>query len=237
MNALLPLMLILMTVNAVFKTGRQVVLLRSKIGKLRNYHMRKTLILFLVFAPLLREAGAFPSDSVKQIHDLIFSLYENGEFNGSILVVSNGKILYTNGFGMSNFKTSEKFTSSTASCIASVTKQFTAVGIMMLAEQNKLAYEDPVTKFIELPECYDQVTIRNLLTHTSGVFEYSDLGSGRPDRLIFKANSLHFPPGQRYEYSNSNYVLLSVVIEKDRKSTRLNSSHSQISYAVFCLKK
>ena len=178
--------------------------------------MGKSLFIFfsVLFVMRLGEVGAFPSDSVKQIHDLISSLYDNGEFNGSILVASRGKIVYTNGFGMSNFKTGEKFTSSTTSCIASITKQFTAIGIMMLAEQNKLRYEDPVTKFVKLPDCYDQVTIRHLLTHTSGVFEYSDLGSGRPDKLIFKTNSLRFPPGQRYEYSNSNYVLLSIVIEK-----------------------
>ena len=175
--------------------------------------MGKSAFIFFIFVMLFGRVDAFPSDSVKQIHDLISSLYDNGEFNGSILVASSGKILYSNGFGISDFKTGEKFTTSTASCIASVTKQFTAIGIMMLAEQNKLRYEDPVTKFIKLPECYDQVTIRHLLTHTSGVFDYSDLGSGRPDKLIFKTNSLQFPPGQRYEYSNSNYVLLSIVIE------------------------
>jgi CubicO group peptidase (beta-lactamase class C family) len=176
--------------------------------------MEKKAFLFFFLITLLGKVNAFPFDSVKQIHDLISSLNDNGEFNGSILVASRGKIVYTNGFGVGNFKTGEKFISSTASCIASVTKQFTAVGIMMLAEKHKLGYEDPVTKYVELPECYDQVTIRNLLTHTSGVFEYSDLGSGRPDKLIFKTKSLHFPPGQRYEYSNSNYVLLSIVIEK-----------------------
>src|SRR6185436_18572194 len=128
--------------------------------------MEKRLFLFFFFITLLGDVRAFPLDSVKQIHDLISSLNDNGEFNGSVLVATRGKIVYTNGFGMSNFKTSERFTSSTASCIASVTKQFTAVGIMMLAEQNKLGYEDPVTKFIELPDCYDPITIRNLLTHT-----------------------------------------------------------------------
>jgi CubicO group peptidase (beta-lactamase class C family) len=176
--------------------------------------MGKSLFLFFIFVTMLGKVCAFPSDSVKQIHDLISSLYDNGEFNGSILVASSGKIVYSNGFGTANFQTGEKFTIHTPSCIASVTKQFTAVGIMMLAEQNKLRYDDPVTKFVKLPDCYNQVTLRHLLTHTSGVFEYSDLGSGRPDKLIFKTDSLHFQPGHRYEYSNSNYVLLSIVIEK-----------------------
>jgi CubicO group peptidase (beta-lactamase class C family) len=170
--------------------------------------------LFLFFSVLTAQAFAFPVDSVKQIHEMMSALYEQGEFNGSILVASEGKIVYSNGFGIADFKTGEKFTTHTTSCIASVTKQFTAIGIMMMAEQNKLQYEDPVTKFLKLPNCYDPVTIRHLLTNTSGVLEYSDLGSGRPDKLILNAKSLHFPPGQRYEYSNSNYVLLSMVIEK-----------------------
>jgi CubicO group peptidase (beta-lactamase class C family) len=172
-----------------------------------------TKILLLFFSALTTQAFVFPGDSVKRIHELMSTLYEHGEFNGSVLVASNGEVIYSSGFGMADFKAREKFTVHTSSCIASVTKQFTAVGIMMLAEQNKLRYDDPVTKFVKLPDCYDQVTLRHLLTHTSGVFEYSELGSGRPDKLIFKTNSLHFLPGQRYEYSNSNYVLLSTVIE------------------------
>ena len=86
--------------------------------------MEKKVFLFFFFITLLGDISAFPLDTVKQIHDLISSLNDNGEFNGSILVASNGKIVYTNGFGMSNFKTGEKFTSSTASCIASVTKHW-----------------------------------------------------------------------------------------------------------------
>src|SRR5688572_935324 len=127
--------------------------------------------LFLFFALLTAQAFAFPVDSVKQIHDLMSSLYEQGEFNGSILVASEGKIVYDNGFGMANFETDEKFTTHTTSCIASVTKQFTAVGIMMMAEQHNLQYEDPITKFLRLPDSYNKVTIRHLLTHTSGVLE------------------------------------------------------------------
>src|SRR5215204_307387 len=98
--------------------------------------MEKRAVLFFFLITLLGNVNAFPLDSVKQIHDLISSLNDNGDFNGSILVASRGKIVYTNGFGVSNFKADEKFTSSTASCIASVTKQFTAAGIMMLAEQH-----------------------------------------------------------------------------------------------------
>ena len=73
--------------------------------------MGKSLSLFFIFVTMLGKVCAFPSDSVKQIHDLISSLYDNGEFNGSILVASRGKIVYSNGFGTANFLTGEKFTS------------------------------------------------------------------------------------------------------------------------------
>jgi CubicO group peptidase (beta-lactamase class C family) len=155
-----------------------------------------------------------PIDTVKQIDEFISTLYAQGDFNGSILVAVNERTIYSKGFGKANFKTGENFAPLTSSCIASLTKQFTAMGIMMLAEQQKLAYDDPVTKYIrKLPACYQAVTIRHLLTHTSGVFDYDDLGSGSPDKLIMKKGSLRFPPGEKYEYSNSNYVLLSLIIE------------------------
>ena len=72
-----------------------------------------------------------------------------------------------------------------------------------------------MTKYLgKLPSCYEAVTIRHLLTLTSGVFDYDNIGKGRPDQLIARKSSLQFQPGQKYEYSNSNYVLLSIVIEK-----------------------
>jgi len=96
------------------------------------------------------------------------NLYERGQFNGSILVAVNGKMMYTNGFGESNFDTHAKFTPTTISCLASVSKQFTAMAIMMLAEKNKIKYDDPVSKYIpELSKYTDGITIKHLLTHTS----------------------------------------------------------------------
>jgi CubicO group peptidase (beta-lactamase class C family) len=171
-------------------------------------------ILFLFGALLFVRAEGSPGDTIRQIDELISTLHAQGDFNGSILVAINEKPIYSKGFGMANFKAGEKFTPATASCIASLTKQFTAMGIMKLAEQKKLAYDDPVTKYLRnLPACYQMVSLRHLLNHTSGVFDYDQLGSGSPDKLIFKKNSLRFQPGEKYEYSNSNYVLLSLIIE------------------------
>lgn len=171
--------------------------------------------LFSVLLIAASDESALSPDSAKDIHVMMSALHENGEFNGSILVAVKGNVVYSHGFGMANFKTGTKFTEKTPSCLASVTKQFTALGVMMLAEQHKLKYDDPVSKYLhQLPDCYEQVTIRHMLTHTSGIYDYSDLGSGSPDNAIARKTSLRFPPGQKYEYSNSNYVLLSLIIEK-----------------------
>lgn len=171
--------------------------------------MNSVFLFFLLALPPQRQ------DTGQRIESLMSNLYEDGEFNGCILVAVNGNVLYKKGFGMANFEMRAPFTPSTSSCIASVTKQFTAMGIMMLEESKKLGYDDPVTKFLpRLPQCYDAVTIRHLLTHTSGVYDYDDIGRGRPDKLIQDKKSLRFSPGTRYDYSNSNYVLLSEIIKK-----------------------
>ena len=173
--------------------------------------MRPILLSFLAVISL---NTALLADTVTEIDKLMSGLYEQGDFNGSILVAQQDKIIYSKGFGMANFKTQEGFLPSTASCIASVTKQFTAMGIMMLAADGRIDYDDAVTKYItNLPSCYQPVTLRHILTNTSGVIDYDNLGDGRQDKLIARQRSLRFQPGLKYEYSNSNYVLLSLVIE------------------------
>lgn len=123
--------------------------------------MIKTLFVLLPLV-LSVQAKASTPDSIRQIDEFITALYEQGDFNGSILVAVNDKPIYSKGFGIANVKSGENFTPSTSSCIASLTKQFTAMGIMMLAERQQLAYDDPVTKYIQkLPKCYEAVTIRH----------------------------------------------------------------------------
>ena len=129
-------------------------------------------------------------------------------------------MLYSNGFGTTNFETGEKFTPGTLSCIASVTKQFTAMAIMMLPEKQRLSYDDPIIKYLKLAGVYRGVTIRQLLTHTSGVIDYSHLGSGKPENLILKAKSLRFSPGQKYD-STSSERLLSLPIQVQANVSKL----------------
>jgi CubicO group peptidase (beta-lactamase class C family) len=165
---------------------------------------------------------AIPVDTAESINKLMTDLYRRGQFNGSVIVAVKGKVIYTNGFGESNFETHEKFSPSTISCLASVSKQFTAMIIMMLAEKNKIKYDDPVSKYIpELSKYANGTTIRHLLTHTSGIPDVGDLGVDHPGltndevlKTLVSQNSLTFKPGTKYEYSNTGYILLSIIIER-----------------------
>lgn len=146
--------------------------------------------------------------------------------NGSVLVAKDGKILIKKGYGIANFEEGIQNTSRTVHRIASLTKAFTSLSIMMLEERGLLRVEDTVDKYIpEYPHAHE-MTIHNLLTHTSGVYPYlRDWDSGAWDNIgnfhtpqdimdYVLDQPLTFPVGTGFEYSNSNYVLLGVIIER-----------------------
>jgi CubicO group peptidase (beta-lactamase class C family) len=165
---------------------------------------------------------AVPMDTAESINKLMETLYQRGQYNGSIIVAVKGTIIYRNGFGESNLDTHEKFTPTTITCLASVSKQFTAMTIMMLAEQNKIKYDDPISKYFpELSKYANGITVRHLLTHTSGIPDVGDLGIDHPGltnneviKTLTKQDSLAFKPGTKYQYSNTGYVLLAVIVER-----------------------
>ncbi len=167
-------------------------------------------------------ARAVPVDTTDGLRRLMDSLYSRGQFNGSILVAVNGRAIFRNGYGESNVATHEKFGPATISCLASVSKQFTAMTIMMLAEQHKLDYDGPVAKYIqEWPAYARGITIRHLLTHTSGIPDLGDLGIDHPGltnaevlKNLVGRNDLVIKPGVKYQYSNTGYILLSIIVER-----------------------
>ena len=158
------------------------------------------------------------------ISKLMSTLYERGQFNGAILVAKEGQIIYRDAFGKANFQTGTDFTPETPSDIGSVTKQFTAMAIMILAGRNELNYDDSVAKYISefsRSAHFREITLRNLLTHTSGIPDYGDLGiddSGLDRKgliaALLKKEDLLMKPGLRYRYSNPGYALLAVVVER-----------------------
>lgn len=154
--------------------------------------------------------------------DSLFATQKN--FSGVVLIAEKSKPVYYNAFGYREFENKIPLQTSDIFELASVSKQFTAMIIMMLKEKGKLNYDDSVSKYLEIP--YKGMTIRNLLTHTSGLPDYQDIMdkywdkskvAGNPDCIEYLnkyAPPKHFEPSQKYEYSNTGYMLLASIAEK-----------------------
>ena len=122
-------------------------------------------------------------DKAKTVDKFITECFNKNIFNGTILVAENGNTISKNALGYLNFETKEKLKINSPFYLASVSKQFTAMSIMILKEQNKLKYENKLSDYFpEFPSYSNQVTIRNLLTHTSGIPNYFRLGAYKKDR-------------------------------------------------------
>jgi CubicO group peptidase (beta-lactamase class C family) len=145
-------------------------------------------------------------------------------FNGNIILLDDGKVIYKKCLGYANFDTKEFLNDSSVFELASCTKQFTGMAIMMLAEQGKLNYSDTLQKFIpNLP--YKNITIENLLTHTAGLSEYEPIMRSHWDNRETATNydvldvfkkfkpEINQEPNKKFEYSNTGYALLSIIIE------------------------
>lgn len=148
------------------------------------------------------------------------------------LVVEEGEITHARAYGYADLKTKRPITTRTPFDLASVSKQFTAMAVMILAERNKLGLRDDVRRFLpELPVFDDDRPIRitDLLHHTSGLTDYMDLWTGSdedfeklPNFGVLKlaaASKLGDPTGTKYEYSNTNYALLATIVERAAKIT------------------
>ncbi len=155
------------------------------------------------------------------IEDVIFSYYDEQGFNGSVLIVENNEVIYENTFGLSDFETKNPLDGEIPFYLASLAKQFTAASIVKLSEEGKLDLEDPLRKFLPLmPNYYNPVKIKHLLSHTAGIPDYFSLGieeRGLTNLDVYKTliqqRGLEFTPGNKYRYSNSGYILLAMVIQ------------------------
>ena len=179
--------------------------------------------LFLTF--LLFRISEIKAQTVRFLDSALTSLHQRQLFNGTALYAEQGKIVYKKAFGVANYATGELLQTRSAFNLASVSKQFVAMAIMILQEEGKIGYDDDVHKYLpEFP--YEKISIRHLLTHTSGLPEYFDLASRHTGTLDTLSNSdilellvrftpeLDFKPGERWQYSNTGYVLLPLLVEK-----------------------
>jgi CubicO group peptidase (beta-lactamase class C family) len=170
-----------------------------------------------------------PTDTITRVVDRVFEAWRNTDSPGCALGVSrSGHVVYERGYGMANLETGTPITPASIFHVASVSKQFTAMAIMLLVHDGKLSVDDDIRKY--LPEIRDYgtpITIRHLLTHTSGLrdqWELLSLARGRfeEDRIteadvmdiVPRQTALNFTPGAEYVYSNTGFTLLGVIVKR-----------------------
>jgi CubicO group peptidase (beta-lactamase class C family) len=169
-------------------------------------------------------AAAAPDPRV----DRVFAPWDRASSPGCALaVLRSGSVLYTKGYGSANLELNVPITPHTVFDIGSVSKQFTAMSVLLLAQDGRLSLDDDIHKFIpELPPYEAPITVRNMLHHQSGLKSYTDMLdlAGVPEidqttdadalALIARQTTLNFPPGRQYLYSDTNYFLLALVVQR-----------------------
>lgn len=182
-------------------------------------------LLVLAGCGLIRQGNtATPNqENDKEMETFLQAHLETGEFMGSVLLARGDEVLYSGGYGMANLEHNVPNIPETVYRLASLTKQFTAAAILQLQEQGLLDINDPVDRYLPDYPHGGEITIYQLLNHTSGIPDYEFLESTMAyrnavslDELMAKFSNLplDFPPGSQFKYSNSGYVVLTAIIEK-----------------------
>ncbi len=185
-------------------------------------------LLCLAALSVCRAEGPVPEGKIDHIFAELKS--DDGP-GGAVVVIRNGSIVFKRGYGVTDLRSRRRIDEHTNFRLASCTKQFTAMAVMLLVRDGKLRYQDRLTDiFPDFPEYGESITIRNLLNHTSGLLDYEDLmarpvaGTPLQDipqikdagvlELLKQQKTTKFPPGSRWDYSNSGYAVLAMVVEK-----------------------
>lgn len=195
-------------------------------AKFGSYFRRLGFRLALLVVALLRAYG-FSNFSQDPAHlaSEMDEFVSSRDFSGVVLVARNGQVLFERAYGLANREHSVPNKLETPFRLGSVTKQFTAMAVMILVERGKLDVNDPICKYVEnCPKVWAGIRIRHLLNHTSGIPDFT----GFPDvdrfsRLpmtpletmaLFRDKPLEFLPGERFRYDNSGYLVLGYIIER-----------------------
>jgi len=156
---------------------------------------------------------------------ILTKVFKQGGPGAAVLVAKKGEVIYKKAFGMADLELNVPMQADMIFRIGSITKQFTAVAILQLAEQGKLSLQDDMKKFLpDYPTQGNTITIEHLLTHTSGIKSYTGMKDFQammrkdmtPAEIIavFKNEPMDFAPGTKWNYNNSGYILLGYIIEK-----------------------
>jgi len=166
-------------------------------------------------------------DHAAKIQEALALAHKYRQFNGTVLVAENGKIIFKQGFGMANMEWGIPNTPDTKFRLGSITKQFTSMLTLQLVEQQKIKLDGKISDYLPdyRKDTGDKVTIHHLLTHTSGIpsytgqpgfFENVSRNPYKVDEFVKKyaSGNLEFEPGTKFSYNNSGYFLLGAIIEK-----------------------
>ncbi|MBC7875335.1 MAG: serine hydrolase [Ferruginibacter sp.] len=175
-----------------------------------------TATLFFLHAALCQQTA-----KLEELMDVYTRQYK---FNGSVLVVHKGKIILDKGYGLRNAADSSRNDQNSIFQIGSITKQFTATVLLKLQEEKKLSLKNKLSQYFPGYPKGDSITLEHLLTHTSGIYSYTDDQSFMTNEVakpasrekmmaLFKNKPLLFSPGSQWSYSNSAYSLLGYIIE------------------------
>ena len=197
-------------------------------GETMNW-MRWGVILPAIFlASCFGKAQTLPPDVTKQV-DKVFEKWDKPDSPGCALgIYQDGKIAYKHGYGMADLNDDVPITPATVFHVASMSKQFTAASIVLLAQQGKLSLDDDVRKYIpELPDFGQVITIRHLVHHTSGLrdqWNLLELAGWRYSldlitdddvmSVMTRQKDLNFKPGDKHVYCNTGYTLMGLIVKR-----------------------
>jgi CubicO group peptidase (beta-lactamase class C family) len=195
----------------------------------RSYLINTWLLIFAAVAFAQSKPGERVTDkSITAKVDDVFARFDKPDSPGCALgVIKDGQIVYKRGYGLSNLEDGVSISPSSIFHVASISKQFTAMAIVLLAQQGKLSLDDDVRKYVtEVPDFGDRITIRQLIHHTSGLrdqWSLLELAGWREDdvitegdilELVARQKELNFKPGTEHLYCNTGYTLLAVIVKR-----------------------
>lgn len=180
--------------------------------------------IYLIILSIIFTNKTYTQSINKKIDEIILNEFNDSNGPGGVFMVTkNGKPIYKKAFGKANLELGVDLTTNNVFQLASMTKQFTAISILMLEEQGKLNIQDSISKYIPDYPNGNKITIHHLLTHTSGIKDFTKMKSLKdiaqkemsPKMMVdfFKNEPVDFEPGEKFEYNNSGYILLGYIIE------------------------
>lgn len=191
----------------------------------------------LIFIGIVLTLTSLTGQVKNQYEKYLGKQYDKGEFNGNVLIVKNDSVILHKSYGIKSTKSSDRLNINSVFRLGSISKQFTAMGIMVLKDQGKLNFDQKLSEFIPKFSFYKGVTIRHLMNHVSGIPDYihlmqdswlPELSNDDPKKMVGgnedvikyfteRKPAALFKPGEKYQYCNTGYVLLASIIEKVSK--------------------